>query len=341
MHRRLGWMLLTALAAAAHAEPAQAPGGRPATADPLPPETTAGEARPKLVAAAAPAAPAAPDARTLRALTDDPVVGKASRVDGDERKGVVAFTFDDGPNPETTPAVIDALEKYDIPATFFVVTKRLNGKVGSKRRDLVLRELAEGHLVGSHSVSHPNLRALGKPAVLREIDNSLKTLTRVTKAAVGMFRPPYGALGGIGAAELARRHLTDVRWELDSYDFRTPNPKKLRARVGKLIASGGRGVILFHDTKKSTAKAIAQIFDDLEAMNCARLAAGQEPVLPVSLHYFLRDHGTPRPVPSEVDSRTKQYRDNLPTRCANRPQPPETKGAEPHSQEIDNHIEPH
>lgn len=272
----------------------------------------------------------------------EPVTGGSMRVSGDEGgANVVAFTFDDGPNENTTPAVLEALKAYDIPATFFVVTKRINGKIGSKRRDLVLRELAEGHMVGSHSVSHPNLRGLGKPAVLREIDNSLKTLTKVIKAPIGLFRPPYGALGGIGAAELARRHLTDVRWELDSYDFRTPNPKKLRARVGKLISGGGRGVILFHDTKKSTAKAIAQIFDDLEAMNCARLAAGEEPVLPVSLHYFLRDHGTPRPVPPEVDARTHQYRDNLPGRCANRVQPAETKQAEPDSKEIDNHIEPH
>ena len=66
--------------------------------------------------------------RNLRALTDDPILGKADRIDGDERKGVVAFTFDDGPNPETTPRVIDALEKYDIPATFFIVTQRIAGK---------------------------------------------------------------------------------------------------------------------------------------------------------------------------------------------------------------------
>src|SRR5579859_3858973 len=100
MHRWPGWMLLTALAAAAHADPS--PIGRPA-GDPLPPAAAASEARPTLVAAATPPAPAATDAHNLRALTDDPVVGKAARIDGDERKGVVAFTFDDGPNPETTP----------------------------------------------------------------------------------------------------------------------------------------------------------------------------------------------------------------------------------------------
>ena len=76
------------------------------------------------------------DPANLRSLTHDPVLGKADRVDGDEATGVVAFTFDDGPNPETTPAVIDALEKYDVPATFFIVTRRLDGQA---RRDAAAR----------------------------------------------------------------------------------------------------------------------------------------------------------------------------------------------------------
>jgi peptidoglycan/xylan/chitin deacetylase (PgdA/CDA1 family) len=250
----------------------------------------------------------------------EPVLGDAQRVDGDEGGDVIAFTFDDGPNETTTPVVLEALKTYGIPATFFVVTKRLRGKVGRPRRELVLRELAEGHLVGSHTVSHPNLRSLGKAAVVKEIDQSLKTLTGITKAPIGMFRPPFGALGGTGAAQLAKRNLTDVRWELDSYDFRTPNPRKLRKRVAKMIEAGGRGVILFHDTKQSTSKAIVDILDDLEAMNCARLDAGQEPVLPVTLHYFLRDHGKQRPVPPEVAAKTQAYRDGLPARCSARQQ---------------------
>ena len=185
-------------------------------------------------------------------------------------------------------------------------------RAGSRRGTAILRAV---------------LRAEGEPGITRS--EGERILRRYLRAAQ-LPQPRTNRKIGVWEADFlwpAER----VVLELDSYDFRTPNPKKLRARVGKLISGGGRGVILFHDTKKSTAKAIAQIFDDLEAMNCARLAAGQEPVLPVSLHYFLRDHGAPRPVPAEVDSRTKHYRDNLPTRCANRPQPPETKAPEPHS----------
>src|SRR5687768_10220236 len=89
--------------------------------------------------------------------TNDPIVGQAKRINGEEVKGLIAFTFDDGPNAETTDAVLDALEKYDIPATFFVVTQRLRGKHGEKPRALLAREMEDGHLVASHSVTHAYL----------------------------------------------------------------------------------------------------------------------------------------------------------------------------------------
>src|SRR5262245_4765752 len=155
-------MLLAALATTARAEPA-APGA-PASAPAATPDDDreASEAPPKVVAAAS-EAPAALDGKDLRALTDDPIVGKASRIEGDERKGLVAFTFDDGPNPETTPAVIDALEKYNIPATFFIVTQRIAGKHGERSREILQRELADGFLVARHSAPPASLRHAAGP----------------------------------------------------------------------------------------------------------------------------------------------------------------------------------
>jgi peptidoglycan-N-acetylglucosamine deacetylase len=324
MQRRLGWMSLAALAVAAHADPAPAPASRPAGADPLPPETGASsEARPKLVAAAAaPAAPGTHDARDLRVLTDDPVVGKASRVDGDERKGVVAFTFDDGPNPETTPAVIDALEKYDIPATFFIVTQRIAGKHGEKARELLARELADGFLVGSHSVTHANLKHAAGDQLAREIDASIRTLAAEAHRPIGMFRPPYGSLSPAGRMWLQKLGLTEVLWSVDTLDWKAHDPDRLRKKVISMIKHDDGGVVLMHDVKPITARIIAEVLDDLEAENCARLAANREPILPVSLHYFLRDgreKKTPRELPAAVTQRTEAYKAALPERCAKRP----------------------
>lgn len=298
MNARWPWLVVALAAAPAHAN------------------TT--EAKPKSVAAAA-RAPAEPiDKADLASLTRDPLVGKADRIDGEERKGVVAFTFDDGPNPETTPAVIDALEKYDIPATFFIVTQRLAGKHGEKPRELVKRELDAGFLVGSHSVTHALLKHATGDKVTREIDASIRTLADAAGRPIGMFRAPYGALSPAGRARLKKLGLTEVFWSIDTLDWKAHNQERLRKKVISMIKKDGGGVVLMHDVKSITAKVISEVLDDLEVENCARLAAKQEPIIPVSLHYFLKDGKAPRPLPEAVTKRTEAYTAKLPERCARR-----------------------
>lgn len=245
----------------------------------------------------------------------DPITGKADRIDGDEAKGVVAFTFDDGPNPETTPHVLDALEKYDIPATFFIVTQRLSTEKG---KELLHRELDAGFMVGSHSITHPNLRKVSAEKLAREIDHSVKTLAIEADRPIGMFRAPYGALNAAGRGRLKRLGLTEVFWSIDTLDWRAHNDEKLRHKVVSMIKKDGGGVVLMHDVKPITARVVAEILDDLEAENCARLADHHDPIVPVSLHYFLKDGKTARELPEGVKQRTAAYKAALPERCARR-----------------------
>jgi peptidoglycan/xylan/chitin deacetylase (PgdA/CDA1 family) len=277
------------------------------------------EKEPPPVAVEEPLVPGVLDPNKIRTLTNDPVLGKADRIDGDEATGVVAFTFDDGPNPETTPAVIDALEKYNIPATFFIVTRRLVGKQGEKPREILARQLKAGFLIGSHSVSHPNLKKADAKKLDQEVDASLRTLAPTAERPIGMFRPPFGAFGPAGKARLKKLGLTDVRWSVDTLDWKAKNADKLRHKVFSMILKQRGGVVLMHDVKPITAKIIESVFDDLEAENCRRLAAKQEPILPVSLHYFLKDGKTARAIPDAVKQRTEAYRIALPVRCAARP----------------------
>ncbi len=251
----------------------------------------------------------------LTTLTDDPVLGKASRISGEEQHGIVAVTFDDGPNPETTPAVIEALEKYDIPATFFIVTQRISGKLGEKGRDVLARELADGFLVGDHSSTHPNLKQAAGAQLDKEIDASIKTLSQQASRPIGLFRPPYGALSGAGRVRLKKLGVTEVIWSIDTLDWRAHDAERLRKKVMGMILKQNGGVVLMHDVKSITAKVIPLILDDLEAENCARLAASKDPIVPVSLHYFLRDGKTPRAVPEAVQKRTDAYKAKLPERC--------------------------
>ncbi|HEY3801304.1 MAG TPA: polysaccharide deacetylase family protein [Kofleriaceae bacterium] len=256
------------------------------------------------------------DEPPLTSLTDDPVLGKSPlRVDGDETHGVVAFTFDDGPNPQTTPSVIDALEKYDIPATFFIVTSRLT----EKGRDVLAHELADGFTVGDHSSTHKNLKNATGELIAKEIDASFRRLATVANRPIGLFRPPYGALSGAGRHRLKELGVTEVIWSIDTLDWKAHDADKLRAKVLRMILAQNGGIVLMHDVKPITAKIIADVFDDLEAENCRRLAAKQEPIWPVSLHYFIRnDKKTMRPIPDAVAKRTAAYKAALPGRCQKR-----------------------
>lgn len=319
-YRWLAWLVMPAMVTAARAETRGT-----VEADPRPTALAAADLKPARVAAAT----ATPDAdgKPLMAMTDDPVVGKADRIDGDEAKGVVAFTFDDGPNPETTPQVIDALEKYNIPATFFVVTQRITGKHGDKGRAILHRELAAGFTVGSHSVTHPNLKHAAAAQLGREIDGSIRALAAEADRPIGMFRAPYGALGAAGRVRLKKLGLTEVFWSVDTLDWKAHNEDRLRKKVVSMIKHDGGGVVLMHDVKPITARVIADVLDDLEAENCSRLADHRDPIVPVSLHYFLKNGATPRAIPEGVQQRTAAYKAQLPDRCAKRPAPEPAKHA--------------
>ena len=268
-------------------------------------------------------AAAAPlDPKNLTSLTDDPITNKADRIDGDEAEGIVAFTFDDGPNPETTPAVIEACTKYNIPATFFIVTQRITGKRGERSREVLQQELEAGFMIGSHSVTHANLKSGAAGLLAKEIDASLRTLAPQINRPVGMFRPPFGAFNKAGRAWLKKLNMTEVLWSVDTLDWKARNPERLRAKVIRMITKQNGGVVLMHDVKPITAKIIQDVFDDLEAENCQRLTDKRDPIIPVSLHYFLKSGKTHRAIPEAVKARTDAYRAALPTRCAARPPRP-------------------
>ena len=90
-------------------------------------------------------------------------------------------------------------------------------------------------------------------------------------------------------------------------------------RVLADILGKGGGVVLFHDTKKATARMLPTLLSSLEEANCQRIAEGLRPILPVSLHYFLRDqNGTPRRIPAKVLKDTQNMMDRLTSQCQNR-----------------------
>jgi peptidoglycan-N-acetylglucosamine deacetylase len=103
-----------------------------------------------------------------------------------DHPGEIALTFDDGPDPEWTPAILDILKREDVPATFFVI-----GKNGQAYPDLLRRIVNEGFEVGNHTFTHPNLGEIPGPITDLELNATQRLIESITGRSTVLFRPPY------------------------------------------------------------------------------------------------------------------------------------------------------
>lgn len=152
----------------------------------------------------------------------------------------VALTFDDGPDPESTPALLDVLDRLGAVATFFCVGVRV-----AAHPSIVARALAAGHRVGSHSATHPEPWSLGLRAVHADYRRGRRLLEAATGGREGLFRPPHGHLDGSGALAMRAAGLRPWLWSRDPQDWR-PGMTSAQILSGlEGLASGD--VVLLHD----------------------------------------------------------------------------------------------
>ena len=164
-------------------------------------------------------------------------------------KPYVLLTFDDGPDPETTPFVLDTLKKNNVNAIFFVI-----GNKAERNPDLVDRIISEGHSIGNHTYSHPPIFALMSGGKVKEqllkFDEVLENKGIKTKA----FRPPVGYTNPIIARVVKELKLNVIGWNKRSYDTVIFNSNLLSKR---LLAQAKPGsIILMHDNLKQTMQAL-------------------------------------------------------------------------------------
>lgn len=151
------------------------------------------------------------------------------------------LTFDDGPHPDHTPALLDLLAEHGAKASFFLVGREV------ERHDALARRIAsEGHTLGNHSYSHPRFEALTLDEQLEEIERTQRLLTGIDGRSRHAFRPPRGVLTGAMLASLVRRRHRIDYWSYDSLDYsRRPVPELLET-IQRHPPRGG-DIILMHD----------------------------------------------------------------------------------------------
>ena len=103
-----------------------------------------------------------------------------------DHPGLLALTFDDGPDPNWTPAILDILKQEQVPATFFII-----GKNGQSYPDLLRRLVNEGHEIGNHTFTHPNLGEIPLPLTDLELNATQRLIESETGRSTVLFRPPY------------------------------------------------------------------------------------------------------------------------------------------------------
>jgi peptidoglycan/xylan/chitin deacetylase (PgdA/CDA1 family) len=189
------------------------------------------------------------------AATESSITFNSIHVDGP----YIAMTFDDGPSAALTPKLLDILAAHHMKATFFVI-----GENVAEHPEIVARAAREGHEIGNHSWSHPNLAKMSDDGVRRQLSRTDDAIKSAIGTRPTLLRPPYGS---ITAREKRWIHnefgYQIILWDVDPYDWKRPGPAVVRNRILKETRPGS--IVLSHDIHPGTIEAMPSTFDELEA----------------------------------------------------------------------------
>jgi peptidoglycan-N-acetylglucosamine deacetylase len=171
----------------------------------------------------------------------------------------IAMTFDDGPSAENTPRLLEILKQRNIKATFFLIGQNVGANP-----DLVRRILAEGHEIGNHSWTHPQLSKLSDDRVTAEISKTQDAIKDASGFTPTLLRPPYGAITARQREWIQNRFgLNIILWSVDPFDWKRPGASVITQRILSQTRPGA--IILSHDIHKQTVDAMPATLDALIA----------------------------------------------------------------------------
>lgn len=169
--------------------------------------------------------------------------------------GKIVLTFDDGPHPENTPAILEALRRYNARATFFLI----GGK--AEAHPVVVKEIIKDkHEIGNHSFTHSKLHGFFSASrVKNEIEKTNTALQSIAGNSPSYYRPPFGVTNPNIARAVKMTGMKTVGWDLRSYDTVITDVRKLSGRIISNIPKST--ILLLHDSEEVTVKILPQILD--------------------------------------------------------------------------------
>ncbi len=192
---------------------------------------------------------------------------------GRPESGGVALTFDDGPDPDSTPVLLDLLARHRLKATFFVVAER-----AARHPGLVRRIVAEGHTVGNHSLRHDNLLMLRRQKTLAGDIRAAQAILAGLGVRPLVFRPPVGITNPRLGRILAREGLVAVNYSCRAFDRGNRNIHDLARKILRNLKPGD--IIMLHDLPPGRRQERRQWQDELELL--FRRLGQEQVVLPLA-----------------------------------------------------------
>lgn len=181
-----------------------------------------------------------------------PTQAKGLKYAGDKK--IIALTFDDGPNPAATPAILDTLKTYQAKATFFTITHLVE-----RNPEIAKRIIDEGSQIAMHSTGHKRHTQMWPDEIRFDLLDAEKRIEAITKVKPKWVRPPYGSVDGTSLSVLSELGLKIAMWDIDTRDWKMPG---VPAIVSAANAGGVGSVILMHDggvDRSQTVAALPQI----------------------------------------------------------------------------------
>lgn len=179
---------------------------------------------------------------------------------GDTHQKAVYLTFDEGYENGYTPKILDILKEQKVPAAFFIT-----GHYLKSQPELVKRMVAEGHIVGNHTVNHPSLPDLSKEQIKKEVDQLAEEFFKLTGQKMVYLRPPKGEYSERTLAETREMGYYNIFWSLALVDW-VPMPGGAEEAYQSVMNNLHNGaIILLHAVSKDNTEALERILKDMKA----------------------------------------------------------------------------
>src|SRR5256712_5222625 len=185
----------------------------------------------------------------------------------------IAISFDDGPDPQWTPKILDILKEKKAPGVFFII-----GDQANKRPDILKREFAEGHEIGNHTFTHPKFDEISHTQIRWELNLTQRLIESTLGVKSILFRPPYGIdhqpeyaeeVSQLPLAQEMGYLIVGQRIDPDDWSLRDGKPIPAKEIVDSVLRQADKGnIILLHDgggDRSQTLTALPKIIDALRA----------------------------------------------------------------------------